>query len=137
MMADIDLAGVAFTPIGTEDIPFAGIFEGNGKTIANMTVTKGEGSENLGLFGCIEGASILNLTLKNANVTGGSRMGALVGVAKADAEKELANLIGNCHATGTVYAKGMTVIKQTDVGGLVGVNEGATDSQSGRSIQRH
>lgn len=134
LMADIDLAGVAFTPIGTEDIPFAGIFEGNGKTIANMTVTKGEGSENLGLFGCIEGASILNLTLKNANVTGGSRMGALVGVAKADAEKELANLIGNCHVTGTVYAKGTTVIKQTDAGGLVGVNEGATDSQSGRSI---
>ena len=86
LMADIDLSGVAFTPIGTEDIPFAGVFEGNGKTIANLTVTKGEGSENLGLFGCIEGASILNLTLKNANVTGGSRMGALVGVAKADAE---------------------------------------------------
>ena len=36
---------------------------------------------SVGLFGCIKGAEIVNLTLENAQVTGGSRIGTLVGAA--------------------------------------------------------
>lgn len=134
LMADIDLRGVDFAPIGSEEIPFTGRFDGNGKTLSNLTIERGAASRNLGLFGCIKGAEIVNLTLENAQVTGGSRIGTLVGAALADAAGGKANLIGNCHATGTVTATGTAVIKQTDAGGLVGVNDGDTDSQSGQSI---
>lgn len=134
LMADIDLSGTDFSPIGSEEVPFSGRFDGNGKTLSNLTIERGAGSQNLGLFGCIKGASILNLTLENAQVTGGSRIGTLVGAALADAAGGKANLIGNCHATGTVTATGTAVIKQTDAGGLVGINDGDTDSQSGQSI---
>lgn len=134
LMADIDLSGVDFAPIGSEEIPFTGRFDGNGRTLSNLTIERGAASRNLGLFGCIKGAEIVNLTLENAQVTGGSRIGTLVGAALADAAGGKANLIGNCHATGTVTATGTAVIKQTDAGGLVGVNDGDTDSQSGQSI---
>ena len=134
LMADIDLRGVDFAPIGSEEIPFTGRFDGNGRTLSNLTIERGAASRNLGLLGCIKGAEIVNLTLENAQVTGGSRIGTLVGAALADAAGGKANLIGNCHATGTVTATGTAVIKQTDAGGLVGVNDGDTDSQSGQSI---
>ncbi|MFR7473947.1 MAG: hypothetical protein ACLUVV_04715 [Christensenellales bacterium] len=132
MMEDIDLSGVDFAPIGSEEIPFTGRFDGNGKTLSNLTIERGAASRNLGLLGCIKGAEIVNLTLENAQVTGGSRIGTLVGAALADAAGGKANLIGNCHATGTVIHG--TAVKQTDAGGLVGVNDGDTDSQSGQSI---
>ena len=134
LMADIDLSGVDFAPIGSEEIPFTGRFDGNGRTLSNLTIERGAASRNLGLLGCIKGAEIVNLTLENAQVTGGSRIGTLVGAALADAAGGKANLIGNCHATGTVTATGTAVIKQTDAGGLVGVNDGDMDSQSGQSI---
>ena len=134
LMADIDLGGIDFSPIGSEEVPFSGRFDGNGKTLSNLTIERGAGSQNLGLFGVIQGAVIVDLTLENAQVTGGSRIGTLVGAALADAAGGKANLIGNCHATGTVTATGTAVIKQTDAGGLVGVNDGDTDSQSGQSI---
>ena len=134
LMADIDLSSVDFAPIGSEEIPFTGRFEGNGKTLSNLSIERGAASQNLGLFGCIKGAEIVNLTLENARITGGSRIGTLVGAALADAAGGKANLIANCHATGTVTAMGTAVIKQTDAGGLVGINDGNTDGQTGQSI---
>lgn len=127
LTADIDLADEDFSPIGNEATPFTGIFDGNGKTISHLTIARGAGSQNLGLFGVIQNAQIVNLTLADVQVTGGSHLGTLVGVAKADPEKGEANLIGNCHATGTLRALGTSVIKQTDAGGLVGINEGGAD----------
>ncbi len=66
LMADIDLSSVDFAPIGSEEIPFTGRFEGNGKTLSNLSIERGAASQNLGLFGCIKGAEIVNLTLENA-----------------------------------------------------------------------
>ncbi len=133
LTADIDLSGETYSPIGSDQIPFSGIFDGNGRTVSNLAITKGAGSQNLGFFGCIQGATILNLTIEDAQITGGSRLGVLAGVAKADPAKGTANLIGGCRATGALNALGTSVIKQTDAGGLVGINEGGTDSGSGQS----
>ena len=36
--ADLDLAGVTWTPIGNSTNSFNGIFDGNGKVIKNLTV---------------------------------------------------------------------------------------------------
>ena len=76
--ADIDLAGIAWNPIGTykpsgeseeeQEIPasdaaFTGTFDGQGHTIRNLTIV-GEDGIAVGLFGCIANTEVGNFTLK-------------------------------------------------------------------------
>lgn len=63
--ADIDLENVPFTPIGTAERPFLGTFDGNGKTISNLTIGSSETKivdriEYAGLFGHIGYTGKLN-----------------------------------------------------------------------------
>ena len=75
--ADIDLDGQEWTPIGSIDNPFAGTFDGDGKTISNLVIGSGT---YLGLFGNINTpATIENLNIRNVSITGTSVIGALVG----------------------------------------------------------
>ena len=78
--ADIDLKGAEWTPIGSAsmDHGFMGNFDGNGKTIKNLTMTKitpdADGYVYAGLFGVTEGVDkdnqnyIKNLTIENVNI---------------------------------------------------------------------
>lgn len=52
LVADIDLQGKAFVPIGTKDHPFKGTFDGKGHTVSNIDVS---GDGYIGLFGAISG----------------------------------------------------------------------------------
>ena len=62
--ANIDLENEPnWTPIGKENNPFKGIFNGDGHQITNLEVTGN--SNNAGLFGYVDGAII-----QNCNVTG-------------------------------------------------------------------
>ena len=127
--ADLDLSGVPFSGIGTAEHPFTGRFDGQNKTISNVTVT---GENNVGFFGVIKGAAIQNLNLENVNISGKERVGGLAGYAQveldaADLSRNAANLIGGCTISGTVKGE-----KQT--GGLVGLNEGKTDPDTLFSI---
>ena len=54
-----------WTPIGSPDEPFTGIFDGNGYIIYNLTVTKK--TDHMGFFGAAEGAVVKNVILKNAS----------------------------------------------------------------------
>ncbi|MBQ0018658.1 MAG: hypothetical protein KBS63_05625 [Clostridiales bacterium] len=80
--ADIDMAGVDFTPIGTSSKAFGGTFDGNGKTISNLTVSKAD-AQYVGLFGEVqrpeEPAVVKDLTVKNAAVTGSKYVGVIAG----------------------------------------------------------
>ena len=82
LTADIDLAGIEWTPIGTfnpgggeeGEVPdmtaaFTGTFDGRGHTIRNLTVNRPE-AWAMGLFGCIANTQIGNFTLENAAVDG-------------------------------------------------------------------
>mgnify|MGYP005774674709 FL=1 len=60
---DIDLTGVEWMPIGNEDIPFYGTFDGAGHTISGLHIDKQEGV-CCGLFGACVG------TIENLTVTG-------------------------------------------------------------------
>ena len=75
--ADIDLTGVEIAPIGTEEHPFGGTFNGNQHTISNLQITSdAEG----GLFGVIANASNISLlTLDKPTVTAEKEAGALFG----------------------------------------------------------
>lgn len=70
--------------IGDDDAPFTGKFEGNGRTISNLTMTDKK-AKFIGLFGVAEGATIHNVTLINANIANagskGRSIGAIVAIA--------------------------------------------------------
>ena len=75
---DIDLAGVNWIPIGTSLNPFAGLFDGSGFTISNLSITSlvnaykvvdGAQLYETGFFGTLSGANISDLTLDEFSIT--------------------------------------------------------------------
>ena len=74
LKADIDLAAVNtrstsnWTPIGTEDYVFEGVFDGKGHTIKNLNLVYTEPSYFIGFFGTAENATIKNVTFENVYV---------------------------------------------------------------------
>ncbi|MFZ3310212.1 MAG: GLUG motif-containing protein, partial [Xanthobacteraceae bacterium] len=87
-----------------------GTFDGKGFSISGLYINL-PNSEYVGLFGDL-GTTVQNVSLVNANVTGGYSVGSLVGYSDSSAT------IINSSATGTVTAT------SGDVGGLVGDNFG-------------
>lgn len=78
LMNDLDLKNEDWTPIGTEEEPFTGTFNGNGHLIEGMKI---EGDENCqGLFGMTHQASISNLAV-SGSVQGNTCVGGIVGTA--------------------------------------------------------
>lgn len=65
---DIDLSAGLWAPIGTTTNPFRGNFFGNGHSISNIVVAEASqfASDDIGLFGAIEGGSIVDLTVSGA-----------------------------------------------------------------------
>lgn len=122
---DLDLSGVTFSGIGSASAPFTGMFDGQGHTVSHVTV---KGGDNAGFFNVTLGAVIKNLHLSDVNVTGGSRVGGLVGWARAELDRQdmagsKAGLAGSCTVSGTVSGS-------RAVGGLVGLNEGLSDQET-------
>ena len=137
--ADIDLAGVAWLPIGNvyRDFAnvngniagFAGTFDGNNHIIKNLSnkgfsvdgLASGRNSSSVGekyevvfgLFGCVKDATIKNLTV-NANISdvGSQYVGDSVGAIVGYAYGQSLT-IDNCKSTGVVNAN-------DGVGGIVG-----------------
>lgn len=74
-----DIGGVGnITPIGVNTHPFKGNFDGNHNTIGGLNINRA--GDYVGLFGCISGATIKNLTV-NGSVKGSSNVGGVVGYA--------------------------------------------------------
>lgn len=108
LTANIDLAGVAWTPIGTKGHEFKGVFDGNGKVISNLKFESAEG-QYAGLFGVIQSpAKLANITVSGAIVTGKSEVGVIAGSA-------FTGTVENCKVTGKIAVSG-----NYKVGGLAG-----------------
>lgn len=93
--ADLDLAGIAWTPMGDTSHDFAGTFDGQGHTISNLTIGTADApitGELAGLFGVVEG-TVKNLFLDEVSVNANVRyyVGGLVAYAVGPIE--------NCHIT--------------------------------------
>jgi hypothetical protein len=81
--------GLGWDPVGKltyflypnyiEGNPFTGNFDGNGKTIANLTINRPD-EENVGLFGFCRNATVSDVFLTNVNITGNARTGGLAGI---------------------------------------------------------
>lgn len=99
LVSDLDLSGKEWTPIGTYSKPFWGGFDGDGHTITGMTITGDR--DFVGLFGAchnftVPSSYIKNVTVKWANISGHSFVGAIAG--------EGAN-ISDCYSIeNTIYA---------------------------------
>lgn len=86
---DIDLTGVEWMPIGNEDIPFYGTFDGAGHTISGLHIDKQEGV-CCGLFGACVG------TIENLTVTGS------ITCVAADVHSAAGGIVGNVQGHSTV-----------------------------------
>lgn len=81
LRSDITLTGT-HTPYGTSADPFKGRFDGMFHEITGLTLGAGTATEYVGLFGTTDGATIMNVGLKNANLSSVDYGGGLVGHAK-------------------------------------------------------
>lgn len=137
---NLNLAGIAWTPIGTYDKPFTGIFLGvDDVTISNLNITTSVGTPGVaGLFGAAEGAVIGNFVLTDAtlNVTdtvGGTTntayAGFVVGAVRYTAVKNVTiNVKNNAACTMTVTNPNMAGSGQDYV--MVGAIVGGVDTEA-------
>ncbi|WP_181907438.1 S-layer homology domain-containing protein [Cohnella lupini] len=104
--ADLDLSGLAWSPIGTAVSPFEGNFNGQSHTIHHLTINRTAQSD-IGLFGSTNNATIANVSLLGVDVHGGIRVGSLIGNAAGTLTSS------RIAVQGAVYGN-------TQVGGLIG-----------------
>ena len=109
LVADIDLSGVDWTPIGDGVAPFFGSFDGNGYVIKNLSVDMPE-RDFVGLFGVSSG-SLSNVSIDGVVLAGKNYTGAVVGKAEGIVQNPV--ITGEIGITGGSY-----------VGGIVGYVKG-------------
>ena len=122
LAADLDLSGVAWTPVGTTGHPFAGTFDGQGHTVSNLNVSIDSATSGgvAGLFGKISASGIV----KDVHVAGGTidittnangytcYLGSIAGINEG-------TIVG-CSNTARVLGSSWMSAR---VGGLVGEND--------------
>ncbi len=130
LVADIDVSGEEWTPIGGSEYAFNGTFDGAGYTISGMTI----GSENtpteldseniyIGLFGVLDAKAVIkNLNLTNVafytSYGASIYMGGIAGVMQSSNSGYVGAIIDSCSVTGVMVH---TAVKGNNmVGGLVG-----------------
>ena len=108
------IAGEGWEPIGDDDNPFEGNFDGEDHDIYNLHINRSAWRQ--GLFGVTEESSIENIGLKNVSLEVSRRSAGLVGI-------NINGDIYNSHVIGNLY------VGQRG-GGLVGENEGGIINNS-------
>ena len=149
--ADIDMNDQAWTPVGssmTAGEGYSGNFDGNRKTITNLTVS---GTGNVGFFGGLaQGAKVHDVIFSNAKITGdGSSSGVVAGVSLGIIDNcNVNNSIVSGNNAGAITGNNSVQVNNCNVqdvtingnyvGGIAGVNHGkieyCTVSGSGTTI---
>ncbi len=109
LTGDINLNNQPWTPIGTANNYFDGIFDGGGYEISGLYINAPD-ADGQGLFGNVFYGTVKNLAV-SGSVTGGKDVGGVVGRNADD--------ILNCSFSGSVTG-------QTNVGGVVGACDGGS-----------
>ena len=125
-------------PIGSDNAPFQGVFDGNGKSITNFSINRSSASY-VGFFGYTDGATIKDLTISGTTVKGGNYTGSLIGYSKSTT---ISNYTYSGNVTSSAYGGGVagyisggsvstltvtsTVTGTNYVGGLFGQAGGQT-----------
>ena len=149
LTADIDLSNEEWTPIGkyTDDndkTPYTGIFDGQGHSIKGLYVNSAS-DDYVGLFGCLEGAAVRNLTV-DGYVQGSNIVGGIAG--KASANIAVPSTVENCRNNCRVVSEFVTDRSSSYlyVGGIVGlakdttivgcINTGAVEARGSDDMSR-
>ena len=113
LTANIDLSSVGnWIPIGNEDHPYSGTFDGDGHTISGLYIKSS--ADDQGLFGYVgQNGTVKDLTV-SGSVSGNDYVGGVVGY----------NNRGT--VTGCTFSVSGSVSGGEDVGGVVGYNNGGT-----------
>lgn len=143
---DIDLSAYEnWTPIGndysnTDASAFSGVFDGNGYTISNLTVTATSITTGLdqaygGLFNHIMGSTIKNLVMKNATISVNiSGKQGFIGVIAGNAEASSSG-VPNTISNVVILDSSVTIVKTNGVfgaGSFIGsVNKRYTTRRAG------
>lgn len=128
LVTNIDLNGITWVPIGTQENPFTGVFDGNGYYIENLSTSNSY--EAIGFFGANSG-TVKNLAIKNISFDIGRRftyIGGLIGYNTG--------VVDNCSTFGTITidADGLNRTTQIYSGGLVGDNNNGTITNSSSAV---
>lgn len=107
-------SGKGWDPIGTSSTKFTGTFDGNGHKIHNLRINNPT-ADYQGLFGYVSGATISNVTLVNADITGHEDVGGVCGHLSG------ISTVSRCIVSGDV--KGYE-----NVGGICGYQYGYSNS---------
>ena len=119
---DLDLNAVRsltsnWTPIGTEENPFVGTFDGNDKTVKNLTLVETEAKEgkvHTGFFGYAKDATIKNVVFENVTINipcldidhSQGHIGAVVGTLEGTSLVEDVTVKGDIKIETTLEANG-------------------------------
>ena len=123
---DIDLADLVLTrsavasnwiPVGTEEKPYTGVFDGNGHTIKNLALVETEAKEGkayIGFFGYAKDATIKNVTFENVYINipcldidhSQGHIGAVAGSLEGTSTIENVTVKGDIKVEATVTANG-------------------------------
>ena len=114
LVADIDMAGVGMQPINTKDYRFRGTLDGQNHAITNLFIN--HESENTGLFGAIDAATVKNIKVAGEYHSGSKFIGGITGYSYGNSR------INNCDVEVEIYS---TIEGDGTHGGIVGVNETA------------
>ena len=105
LTADIDMNGVAWTPIGNSDNRYKGTFDGQFHTIDNLKYESAE--ERIGIFGVVDGGCVIkNFIAGPGNeIRGTHKVGGIIGCSDGSGWVTLEN-VGH---EGYVYGSGNNV----------------------------
>lgn len=111
---DINLDGVAWTPIGNADKIYTGTFDGQGYAIMNFSYTAT--SDYNGLFGFIKDATVKNFSISGSLTSNGYTKNGVIG-----------NANGTSKVSGIHSSLNITLAnKGAHSGGIVGGDDGTT-----------
>ncbi len=119
---DIDLTGTAFTPIGTSENAFTGVYDGAHYRITLKNYTKTVSDNLFGLFGYARCADFQNMDVimeATINYSGSSTfyVGSICAMYEADAKTSGLYEITGCCARGSLSVSGTAAV---NLGGLFG-----------------
>ena len=125
---NVDLNNEQWTPIGnTMNTPLNCIFDGNGNTISNLYIN--DSSMNIvGFIGATSYATVKNLKVHNANLTGNDYVGAIAGRAYAVTTVQNCEVSGSIRLSGNHYVGGITGSGYATVTGCKTIGDGVATS---------
>ena len=124
-----------WVPIGTEENPFTGNFDGDNYTIKNLYVTADY--KNSGLFGYVKALNNKSLTIKNvrfenATVKGSESAGVLIGTITGDAGYDWYTPYSEIHIERVLVVGGTTYSSTGVAGAIIGRIDSTKPQYQGR-----